>query len=660
MMRLRDRGFVSRAVVCGVVASALLVHGGCGPGEGDPNATDQRVIVLGVDGMDPSILMERMRAGEMPNFSKLAKQGGFVPLGTSMPPQSPVAWSDFTTGMNAGGHGIFDFLLHDPQTFALTLSTSRQEEVKTLLGFPVGGGQHVNRRQGRAFWEYLEDREIPATLFKIPSNFPPVGKTSRSFSGMGTPDLRGTPGALTYWTSDANDNDIDTSGDLVRVLVENDVVRTKLVGPGKVLDAAHETSVPITVYIDPSRKVARIDGTDRPVILKPGEWSEWRRVSFTVMEPFTSVTGIVRFYLKSLEPHFKLFATPINIDPASPNTPISTPDSAAAEVQKAAGDFYTKGMPLETNAAREGILNDEEFFAQALTVFRERERLLEHELERFHDRTGFMFFYISTVDLSTHILWRNRDPKHPNYGDGPSDKVKGATEFFYREVDRLLGRVMKEVDDRTTLVVMSDHGFAPYHRTVHLNNWLVKNKYLSVFARDISKANLRDDDNVDWFRSYAYAIGFNGIYLNKFGRQRSGKVTDRDAEEWLTKITNALMTWVDPKTGKNVVSRVYRPEELYSGPFLKNAPDLIVGYARGFRASDRTAQGGFGKNLIEDNLDPWSGDHMMAAEEVPGILLSNKKITGKAPRLVDLPVSILRRFGIDKPKDMTGVNVLGQ
>jgi predicted AlkP superfamily phosphohydrolase/phosphomutase len=184
---------------------------------------------------------------------------------------------------------------------------------------------------------------------------------------------------------------------------------------------------------------------------------------------------------------------------------------------------------------------------------------------------------------------------------------------------------------------------------------------LSVFdPRNLKGLKLKGDDDIDWFRSYAYAIGFNGVFLNQFGRQTSGKVTDRDKEEWLTKIERALLAWVDPKTGKNVVSRVYRPEEIYSGPFLGNAPDLVIGYARGYRASDATAQGYFGKELIEDNMDPWSGDHMMAAEEVPGILLSNRKIAGKTPRLVDMPVTILKLFGIDKPEPMTGENVLAR
>ena len=91
---------------------------------------DHRLIVLGIDGMDPQLLRRYMGEGVLPNLSKLAGMGGFIELGTSIPPQSPVAWSNFITGMDSGGHGIFDFIGLDRKTLIPYLSIARVEKPK--------------------------------------------------------------------------------------------------------------------------------------------------------------------------------------------------------------------------------------------------------------------------------------------------------------------------------------------------------------------------------------------------------------------------------------------------------------------------------------------------------------------------------------------------
>lgn len=641
---------------------ALVAITACGHDEGDPNATDKRVIVLGVDGMDPAYLKERIDAGDMPNFKRLADEGTFRALGTSMPPQSPVAWSDFITGANAGTHGVFDFLRHDPETMAIGQGMSKTTEIKTVMGVPVSAGGRENLRQGRAFWEYLEDRRIPATVFRVPVNFPPVGSSTRSFSGMGTPDLSGGDGAFTFWTSDPAVESHFDGGHIERVTLEGGRADVKLAGPQDAFESTEEKTVYVeidaTIWVDADAKMARVDIGDHKVLLEVGEWSDWVGVSFPVLEPLIHASGIVRFYLKSVSP-LALYATPVHMDPASPQSPISSPDDAAAEVKDAVGDYATKGMPLETNGRRADVIPDEAFIAHGLLTIRERERLLEYELARMRDKTGFLFFYVSSVDLSNHILWRGSDPDHPHYPKDASDAVRGARRLFYTEADRLLGKVLAEVDDRTTLIVMSDHGFAPYYRKVNLNNWLVTHRFLQVFRRSrLKDIRLADKEAIDWLRTKAYAVGFNGIYLNLERRRKSGIVTEAERDAVRDEIKQKLLAWVDRKTGKKVVERVYTAEEIYSGPFVKDAPDLVVGYARGYRGSDGTALAEFGPRLIEDNKNAWSGDHMMAAELVPGVFLSNRKIDATDPRLVDLPVTILGRFGIPKPEPMIGRDLM--
>jgi len=643
-----------RCFFLGALSLAFLQ--GCESGQA--SASKPRVIVLGIDGMDPVLLRNMMQEGKMKNFERLEGQGGFKNLATSMPPQSPVAWSNFITGMNPGGHGIFDFLRHDLKTLMPAEATSRSKKPKRFFGIPVGGGGMENLRQGKAFWQYLEDAGVPATVFRVPANFPPVGETARTFSGMGTPDLRGTNGTFTFFTDHPPDDAKDFTGGAVETVeVIDHVVRTHLTGPPNDYRDGSPATTRLTVYLDAARKVARLDAAGERHILQPGEWSDWVQVNFSLI-PGVSVDGIVRFYLKELDPGFQLYASPVNIDPASPALPISTPARAATDLCCEVGPFYTQGMPEDTKALQWKVFDDEEFLEQAWEIFRESERLLDHELESFHGKDGLFFFYFSTIDQCCHVLWRTQDPEHPAYRDDFSVEVKTAIPRLYEEMDRLLGKVLEEVDDRTTLLVMSDHGFAPFYRAVHLNNWLAEKGYLRLFGEgDPNGKSVLFGDAVDWLRTKAYAFGFNGIYVNLFDRNANGVVTAARQGPLLDGIEAALLDWVDPKNGKKVVKRVYRPEKLYSGPYVDRAPDLIVGYARGYRASWDTPLGGFGPSTLEDNLDVWSGDHLIAADQVPGVLLSNRPLRTEGSRLEDLTVTLLELFGIPAPDGMKGRSV---
>src|SRR5450755_758537 len=191
------------AILCAVSATFLIAcqHAKAGA------AASRKVIILGVDGLDPDLLTKFMAEGKMPNFARLAAQGSFRRLTTSIPPQSPVAWSNLITGMNAGGHGIFDFIHRDPKNFQLYFSTSKVEGPKHSFQvgrwvIPLGSGSAEQLRHGRAFWEILDENHVPNFVYRIPANFPPIDAKGKTLSGMGTPDLRGTYGTFTFYTDD--------------------------------------------------------------------------------------------------------------------------------------------------------------------------------------------------------------------------------------------------------------------------------------------------------------------------------------------------------------------------------------------------------------------------------------------------------------------------
>ena len=621
----------------------------------------RKLIILGIDGLDPDLLTKFMAEGKMPNFARLAEQGSFRRLTTSIPPQSPVAWSNLITGMNAGGHGIFDFIHRDPKTFQLYFSTSRVEGPKHSFHvgswvIPLGSGSAEQLRHGKAFWEILDEHRVPNYVYRIPANFPPIAAKGKTLSGMGTPDLRGTYGTFTFYTDDptAAVGAVE-GGEVVQVEVNNNRVATNLIGPDNTFRRnSSPATEPFTVDVDPLEPVARIGVEDQQFVLKEGEWSGWVPVEFQLMPLIGNVRGICRFYLKQTHPRFQLYVSPINIDPSNPALPISTPTGYSRDLAKQIGEFHTQGIAEDTKALTAGVLDDKEYLEQARTVLAEHRRAFDVEFPKFHQ--GLFFFYFSSLDLNAHMMWRLTDPQHPAYDAALAAQYGSSLEEFYEQIDQVLGEVMPRVDDSTTLLVLSDHGFAPFRRSFNLNTWLLNNGYVTRKA-DANGDSSEPFADVDWGRTRAYGLGINGLYLNVRGRERDGTVDPAQADALLREIRQKLLEVRDPKDGSQVITRIDLASEAYQGPYAHAGPDALVGYNRGYRSGWKTILGAFPADVLEDNANAWSGDHCMDFTKVPGVLLSNRKIDAQTPALTDIAPTILSEFGIAKTKDMMGQSV---
>jgi predicted AlkP superfamily phosphohydrolase/phosphomutase len=613
--------------------------------------------------MDPQLLRQFMSEGKMPNFAKLAVQGDFRELTTSIPPQSPVAWSNLITGMNAGGHGIFDFIHRDPKTMSLYFSASRVEGPRHAIRvgnwmIPLGGGTAEQLRQGEAFWQILDQHGVPNTIIRIPSNFPPVTAKGHTLSGMGTPDLRGTYGTFSFYTDDPTivGGPVE-GGRVIPVHVENSGVHADLTGPDNTFKKGSPPATePFSVSVDPLESVAKIAVQGQEFVLREGEWSEWIRVEFQLIPFFSHVRGMCRFYLKQAHPRFQLYVSPINIDPADPALPIATPSGYSRLLTDEAGEFHSLGIAEDTKALSDGVFDDSEFLRQARTVLTEYRRIFDSEFPKFE--RGVFFFYFSSLDLNSHMFWRLLDPKHPEFDAGLAAQNGSAIADFYQQMDQVLGEVLPKVDKNTTLLVLSDHGFAPYYRSFNLNTWLLHNGYIKL------KANATGDSiepfaDVDWSQTQSYGLGLNGLYLNLRGREVNGIVEPGTAAERLMgEIRGKLLGVKDPNTNLPVITRIDLASEAYQGPFARSGPDMLIGYNRGYRAGWKTILGAFPAEEVEDNTNPWSGDHCMDYTLVPGVLLSNRKIAAHAPALTDIAPTILAEFGIGKAKDMIGRSVL--
>jgi len=658
--KITRREFIKQSAGCaaGLAACALIKpEAWLGPFLKTSRLTS-KVIVLGIDGMDPLLLKRFIAEGDMPAFRRLMASGYFGNLQTTTPPQSPVAWSSFITGTNPGGHGIFDFIHRDAKSFSPYLSTARSYGPKKTLplgawSIPLQGGHVDLMRRGRPFWSVLEENDIPASLFQLPANFPVQSSKTRAISGMGTPDLLGGYGTFTYYSDvDVPGADKFTGGRVVKVNVINHTIKTALSGPANPFRADGQTTlIEFSVERDPYEPVARIKIQDSELILRQGEWSEWIPLKFKTLPLFSTIAGMVRMYLQEVHPHFKLYLSPINIDPMDPELPICSPDGYSRELSQAIGRFYTLGFPEDTKALSNGIFSNEEYLAQANIALEERVREFEHQFKQFHE--GFFFFYFSSVDQNTHMMYRTMEPSHPLYEPNASAEVKAAVKYFYRRMDEVLRRILDKIDSRTLLMVLSDHGFAPFEREFHLNTWLLQNKFLQVSE----EKNLEEAEyfsHVDWSRTKAYALGLNGIYINALGREARGVVPPDKVGKIKRDIIARLNEVRDPQNGRKVIVQAYDSEEIYSGPYLALAPDIIVGYESGYRISDEAALGKFPREVFSNRRNKWSADHCMDPQRVPGVLLVNRGIDVENPGLWDLAPTILQAFGLKAPSEMTG------
>ncbi len=625
---------------------------GCARGDASP-AAGKRVLVLGIDGMDHALASRLMAEGRLPNLSRLAERGTFQPLGTAAPPLSPVAWSTFITGMDPGGHGIFDFIHRDPKTLQPYLSTSRAEPPGRFLKlggwqFPLKAGETVLLRRGQPFWEVLEARGVETTILRIPANFPPSGTATHELSGMGTPDLLGTYGTFSFFTSELFFEKKDMSGgDVYELDYWDHVARGRLRGPANDLKVERpRLEAEFALYVDEENPVAELVLGDERRVLAVGEWSDWVPFEFAIT-PINSLPAMVRFYLRSVRPEVELYASPLNIDPMAPAQPISTPDSYAATLARATGRYYTQGMPEDTKARTERVLTAEEFLTQARIAGRELEDQYRWVLDNW--KGGLLFYYFGNLDLVSHIMWRSMDPGHPKYDaerDGPFADVVPS---LYEDADRVVGHTLDKIGDETTLIVMSDHGFSTWRRAFHLNAWLYENGYLAV-----KDPNLRKDPglflNVDWSKTRAYGAGFNGLYVNQRGREKYGIVDAAKKGKLLAEIEAKLLATVDPATERPAITRVYVAErDFRDRGQLDVGPDLVVGFAKGTRGSNDSLLGEVVPfPVFSDNEDEWTGDHGMDHEAVPGVLFTSRPLARPAPDLRHLAAAILAEYGVEE------------
>ena len=418
------------------------------------------------------------------------------------------------------------------------------------------------------------------------------------------------------------------------------------------------TEAEFTVYIDPEAKAAKLEVQKHEFILKEGEWSEWIEVEFSFVPGLAKASALAKFYMQEISPDFKLYVSPLQINPANQAMPITEPKSWGKTLTTHLGYFYTQQFPEDTKALSEGIFSGQEFWRQTRIVYEERRRAMEYCLREFAKQPApaMLFFYYSSVDQGCHMLWRYIDEEHPGYD--PTQDLRYSIQTIYTEMDSCLGHAMKSVGDDTTVIAMSDHGFAPFYYGMNLNSWLAEKGYIHLKNR-ARQEEYKYFSNVDWSKTKAYALGLNGVYVNLQGREKNGVVPIEEYDQVLDALERDMLAARDLRNGGQPITGVVRPRRDFHGPYADKGPDILVGYNRGYRSSWESPLGEFPKEIYVDNDKAWSADHCMDYRLTPGVLLANREITMESPALYDLTAAVLTQFGVTPPKEMIGKNCLG-
>ena len=501
------------------------------------------------------------------------------------------------------------------------------------------GTKYVSNIKAEPFWRTTSKEGLPTTIIRWPNAFPPEKINGNMLSGEGVPDIKGFMSGYTLYTEKKQDKkEIKSSNKIIQVKKNNNLIETELSGP-KTKKAGDIIDIKTPMKIILSENSASLIINDKKHKIEVNKWSDFIKVKFKI-GVFKEVDAIFKAYLVSIEP-FEMFLTSIQIDPENPIVKISYPNEYSKDLAEDIGTYYTLGMPEETDAYIDGKLSEKAFLGQVNEIEKQRDKMFWKEFNEFKNKeTGVYAFVYDSSDRLQHLFW--------------DEEINEVIENYYTKKDAFIAELLGKLDNDTLLIIISDHGFTSFERSVSINTWLVENDFMKLTKELDNEGTLFQ--YVDWENTKAYSLGFNSIYINVKGREGKGIVEYK--EEIVNEIIGKLENLVDKKTGKKVINKAYKREEIYNGDYVENAPDIIIGFNPGYRMSWQTAAGGFTKEVLNDNLKKWAADHLVDPKFVPGVLFSNIKINKKEASQMDVAPTILDALGIEIPEGIDGKSLL--
>ncbi|MBR9679035.1 MAG: hypothetical protein GON13_02100 [Nanoarchaeota archaeon] len=581
----------------------------------------EKVLVIGIDAMDQRII-NRL---DLPNLKSLQTR---KKLETTIPPETPVAWSAASTGTNPGKYGIFDFINRNPKTYLpkLNLTNEKRGIIKT---------EYSCAMQGKPFWKILNEKGIPSTVMRWPVTFPAEKIDGKMLSGLGVVDVKGMLNKYSYYSSENEKNEEDT-GNIIKIPEEKNF-ETYVSGPLIMKSGAlKDVRTPLRVTIQENGVNLNLNGKE--YFVKEKSWSEMISVKFKIY--LMNVYGIFKVYLKSIKP-FKMYMTSIQVDPTNQIYPITYPKEYGKELVENIGLFYTLGMTEDTKAITENKISYDVFLQQINQIENEREKMFEYEFKKFNK--GVFAFAFDAGDRLKHLFWSDKTDS-----EGMPITIPEPIKRYYTQKDKFIGNVLSRISENTKLLIFSDHGFNSFKWQFNLNSWLVKEGFMKVNTREGKLLQY-----VDWNKTQAYSLGFTSAYLNLKGRESKGILTNTNLVDEIIKKLRTIN-----HNGRKVFTNVYKGNEIYKGAYAELAPDMIVGFSPEYRMSDKSAIGILENEIINKNTSKWSGDHLIDRSHVPGVLFANFKTSKEFPNIMDIAPTTLKLFNINPPEHMDGESLI--
>jgi predicted AlkP superfamily phosphohydrolase/phosphomutase len=680
-----------KALALAVVVIAAFSLACSGTSTRGPSKYSQKLVILGFDGMDPHLLKQWMDEGKLPNIAKLAKGGGMYPLQTTHSPESPTAWASFATGVNAGKHNIYDFLVRDTASYLPDLGMVTRTPAKFLFNyFPISKPKLTSTRGGTSFWVTAGKQGVRSDMLTVPVTFPPEDvDNGHLLSGLPLPDIRGTMGTFSYYATDLSryeEGNTEMGGILKRLVFEGDTASSELEGPPSPivrqqiekirhagaalsesdraklaeLQAVQDVRIPFTVQWNRAAKTASIAIDGQTLPLQPGKWTPWIDLTFKV-NFLVRLHGMAQMLLVNAGNELQLYVSPVNFKPDQPPIPISSPSGFSGDLYKAVGNYRTLGWAEATWALNEGRMDEKTFMDDLMVAFDDRAKVILNRVDA--KDWDLLIGVIESTDRVQHMMWRLIDPKHPLYDAALVSQFGDSIERVYKRADDFVGEVVNRVGPGVPVMIVSDHGFHSWRKAVNLNTWLVQNGYMTLKGQQGADKKLSDLfgggtfwENVDWSRTRAYAMGIGQVYFNLRGRESQGIVSPgAEAAALADELSTKLLTLQDPEDGTPIIRAVYKRDDIYSGPFLHNAAELQVGMSEGYRVSWQTTLGGSPPGIVYKNDRKWSADHGGYDFAITsGVFVTGRPITTASPRIIDIAPTVLRYFGLSIPTDIDG------
>lgn len=644
------------------LAAALLAAVACAP---TPGTTTARLVVLAVDGMDPEITERLIRQGRTPRLAELARVSGVVRVISTAGAEPASAWASFATGVNAGRHGIFDLVSPDPATGRPRAATLEPRASEQWLGrWWSEGAAYRPVLEAEPFWTRLGRFGARTHVLFVPGTFPPQAIPGGTLvAGTPLPDWGGGFGSgYTWLASDVSPDQVGPTrygGRVERLAFERNGARATLVG----IQAPERIDLPLTIRWNPEARSANIDIADQSVYLAEGQRSRWLEISVR-LNLLTRIRGLVQLHLVKAGNDVQVYVSPIQWHPAAPPSPISSPAAAAARLFERLGTYRTLVWPEAGWALADGWLSDASFLAAQDDTFSDRAEALLNRVDSAD--WNVIVAGIESLDTTGRLMWRFIDPGHAAHDGALAPTFADAIDGLYLRLDELVGQIRARLPEGADLAVVSPYGLYTARHVVDLNRWLANEGLLAwhVPPRPVTLAAMADpslwDDTVDWTKTTARAMGAGHIYVNVRGRDPAGIVEPGAAyDAVLQRLRERLELLTDPISGRRVVARVRVGRELFEGPQAGRAPDLVVTFSPGYRASWDSMLGGAASAVIDRNRERWSAEHASVDERtVPGVWLSSVTLSASEIELLDVAPTVLEYSGQAVPEGLDGVSRL--